>query len=62
MLKNLKQIRISKNLTLKQLSKITGISPTYLNDIENLKCINPSYKIVQRLIKSLDVNLDDLEK
>lgn len=61
MLYNLKEIRISQGLTLKQLAIKTGISPTYLNDLENLKCNNPSYKIMQKLTKTLNRTIKDLE-
>lgn len=42
MLVNLKQIRLNEGLSLKDLSKMTSISKTYLNDLENLYRINPS--------------------
>ena len=61
MLVNLKQIRVNKGLTLKQLSLLTGISKTYLNDLENLYRINPSKDIVDRLIKVLNVTKTELE-
>ena len=61
MLNNLKKIRIKRNLTLKQLSIKTGISITYLNDLENLYRINPSYKIVNKLCKVLNVTGNELE-
>lgn len=61
MLVNLKQIRVNKGLTLKQLSLLTGISKTYLNDLENLYRINPSKDIVDRLIKVLNVTKNELE-
>lgn len=55
MLNNLKQIRIKRNLTLKQLSIKTGISITYLNDLENLYRINPSLEKIDKLCTVLDV-------
>ncbi len=55
MLNNLKQIRIRRNLTLKQLSIKTGISITYLNDLENLYRINPSLEKIDKLCTVLDV-------
>ena len=61
MLVNLKQIRVNKGLTLKQLSLLTGISKTYLNDLENLYRIDPSKDIVDRLIKVLNVTKNELE-
>ena len=61
MLKNLKQIRISKGLSLKQLSNMTNISKTYLNDLENLNRNNPSYIKMRILTDKLEVSEKQLE-
>lgn len=61
MLSNLKQIRINKKLTLKQLSIKTGISVTYLNDLENLYRINPSSDKINKLCTVLDVSEKELK-
>ena len=61
MLINLKKIREERNLTLKQLSIKTGISTSYLSDLELLNKINPNYKIVDKLLKVLNVSLKELE-
>lgn len=61
MLVKLKQIRINRRLTLKQLSALTGISTTYLNDLENLYRINPSKDKVNKLLEVLDVTKNELE-
>lgn len=61
MLNNLKQIRIRRNLTLKQLSIKTGISITYLNDLENLYRINPSSEKIDKLCTVLDVSEKELK-
>ena len=61
MLKNLKQIRISKGLSLKQLSNMTNISKTYLNDLENLNRNNPSYIKMRTLTDKLEVSEKQLE-
>ena len=62
MLVNLKKIRKEKNLTLKQLSQKTGISTSYLSDLENLYRTNTNYKIVNKLLKVLNVKLEELER
>ena len=62
MLINLKKIRKEKGLTLKQLSMNTGISKSYLSDLENLYRINPSYKKVIEITKVLNTTIDKLEK
>lgn len=61
MLNNLKQIRIRRNLTLKQLSIKTGISITYLNDLENLYRINPSLEKIDKLCKVLGISEKELK-
>lgn len=61
MLKNLKQIRISKGLSLRQLSNMTNISKTYLNDLENLNRNNPSYIKMRILTDKLEVSEKQLE-
>lgn len=62
MLNNLKQIRMNKKLTLKQLSIKTGISITYLNDLENLYRINPSSEKISKLCIALDVSEKELKE
>lgn len=61
MLSNLKQIRMNKKLTLKQLSIKTGISITYLNDLENLYRINPNSDKINKLCIALDVSEKELK-
>lgn len=61
MLLNLKKIRIKQGYTLQQLSNATGISTTYLNDLENLYRINPSKQILDKLLAVLGVTLYELE-
>ena len=61
MLGNLKKIRIEKGFTLKELSKRTNISTTYLNDLENLNRKNPSYQIMDQLTKVLNTTIEELE-
>lgn len=40
---------------------MTGISTTYLNDLENLNRKNPSYKVMNKLIKALRVTVEEIE-
>ena len=48
----IKPIRISKNITLAQLSRMTGISDTHINDVENnLK--EPGISILVRIAHAL---------
>ncbi|WP_116769756.1 helix-turn-helix domain-containing protein [Maribacter litoralis] len=55
----LKQIRTDKNLSLFGLSKLSGLSKSYLNEIENGKKYPKTDKIVI-LSEKLDVSYDDL--
>lgn len=61
MLVNLKKIRKSREMTLKELSEISGISKTYLNDLENLYRINPSEIVKSQISKALKVTIKELE-
>ena len=61
MLNNLKQIRLERGFTLQKLSDKTGISTTYLNDLENLYRINPSKQKIDKLLGVLEVTKRELE-
>ena len=57
----IKEVRQSKQITLKRLSAKSGISTTHINDIENnLK--SPSLLVMIRLAKALGVEITDLYK
>lgn len=55
----LKKIRKAKKITLKQLEEITGISNSYISDLENGRRVNPSVEKLEKLAKALDVNVVD---
>lgn len=57
----LKQKRMSKHLTLVQLSEKTWISTTHINDIEN-NIKEPSLSMMIRLAKALEVDINELYK
>ena len=61
MLVGLKKIRINRGLTLKELSKKTGISTTYINELELLYKINPSEEKVEILANILNVSKEQLK-
>ena len=61
MLVNLKKIRKSQGITLKELSRISGISKTYLNDLENLYKINASDEVKSQISEALKVTINELE-
>lgn len=56
----IKPIRKKKNLTLYELSKRTGISRTYLRNIENNKTFNPTMFILKKISEALEVEIKDL--
>lgn len=56
---NIKRIRHEKCLTLKDLSKLTGISTSHINDIENHYKM-PSLLIVILISKALHVDIKEL--
>lgn len=53
------QARTRKNLTLMQLSAMTGLSKTTLNDIENGK-VSPTLRELELIAKALEVKMSDL--
>lgn len=57
--KLLKQLRKDKNLTLIQLSKISGVSNPYISQIENGKFI-PSPEMLRKLANFFQVSYIDL--
>lgn len=59
---NIKAFRNEKNLSLNGLAKEAGISPSYLSDLENNKCINPSKEKLTKLAEVLEVRIEDFYK
>lgn len=57
MCSELKQLRIKKGYTLEKLSKLTGISTTYLSSLENGFQTNPSLDIIDRIAIGLNEDL-----
>ena len=56
----IKNIRLSKDITIYKLSKITGINRAYLTQLENNKKFNPTLKVLHKIAIALDVKVDDL--
>lgn len=54
-----KEIRKEKGITLEQLLKMTGVSTSHINDIENNKK-EPSLSIAIMLAKALKVNITEI--
>lgn len=56
----IKNIRVKKNITLYQLSKLTGLTRSYLRDLENNKKHNPTLNTLEKIAYALDVKVKDL--
>ena len=60
MMLKLKEIRQSKSLTFKELSKQSKVAIGYLADLENGKCNNPSLATLNKIAKALNVSVTEL--
>lgn len=56
----IKSIRKKKKLSLYQLSNMTGISRTYLRNLENNKNFNPTFAVLEKIANALEVHVKDL--
>ncbi|MFY0676889.1 MAG: XRE family transcriptional regulator [Neptuniibacter sp.] len=57
--KRVKEIRLSKNLTLEEASKLTGLARSTLSKIENEQ-ISPTFSAVNKLVKGLGIDMPQL--
>jgi len=61
--RNLKNLRIARGFSQKELGRITGIDGGYISKLENIESgvlENPSYKIICRLAEGLNCNISEL--
>lgn len=56
----IKELRKIKNITLKELKEDTGLSISYLSELENNKVKNPSLFVIVKIAKALDTKLDEI--
>ena len=56
----IKELRMIKKITLKQLKEKTGISISYLSEIENNKAKNPSLEVIVKIAEALQIKLDEI--
>lgn len=56
----IREQRKGKQISLRELSKKTGISRAYLYDLENNRRMNPSLKILNTIAIALDTNIKNL--
>lgn len=52
----LKKKRKEKNITLSELSEITGMSKSYLNKLENKRFSNVTIQVILKLSQKLDID------
>lgn len=55
-----RKFRLRKRYTLSELSEMTGISKSYLSNIERGIQKNPSLKVLSQIAANLEVSLEDL--
>jgi XRE family transcriptional regulator, master regulator for biofilm formation len=56
----IKCFREKKNYSLSELAKKSGVSKSYLSQIERNLQINPSLQLLSKLAKTLDCSVDEL--
>lgn len=56
----LKKLRKDKNLTLRELAKISGVSHPYISQLENGRNSNPDPRILSKLSKALNSDFDEI--
>ena len=54
-----KMLRIIKNKTIKEMSEIVNLSPTYISELEN-GSKNPSLKTLQKYSDALNINISSI--
>lgn len=59
---HLKQLRVQKSVSQKEMAKAIGVSPAYLSALEHGKRGTPSYAVLQRIVGYFNVIWDDAEK
>jgi len=57
---HIKTLRTARNIGQRELARAIGISPSYLNDIENNKRAAPSKGIIKKIAVILEANLENL--
>lgn len=60
--RNIAKLRQIKNMTQRELAKISGISESYLSRIEIGKITHPHIKTVTRIANGLGTNIEGLRK
>ncbi|MEQ9618425.1 MAG: helix-turn-helix transcriptional regulator [Deltaproteobacteria bacterium] len=58
--KRIKQARTDREITQRELSKMSGVSYSTLTKLESGVIKNPSFEVIFRITKALDIRVDDL--
>ena len=56
----IEEIRENKNISQYKLSQMTGLSRTYIRNLEKNKTFNPTMNVLLLIAKALNVNVKDL--
>ncbi|MBD8071322.1 helix-turn-helix domain-containing protein [Bacillus sp. PS06] len=56
----IREIRVDKGISLNKLSKLSGVSKSYISFIERGKQTNPSISVIERIASALDIDVDVL--
>jgi XRE family transcriptional regulator, master regulator for biofilm formation len=56
----IREIREDKGISLNKLSKLSGVSKSYISFIERGKQTNPSISVIERIAEALDIDVDVL--
>lgn len=57
---NIKKIRKTKGISLNKLHNLSGVSKSYLSNLENNKTFNPTMFILEKISEALQVDIKDL--
>ena len=57
---NIKKIRKNKGISLTKLHNLSGVSKSYLSNLENNKTFNPTMFILKKISEALQVDIKDL--
>lgn len=60
--KKIRDLRIERGISLTELSKLSGVSKSYLSFIERGKQTNPSIDVIEKIAKALKIDLQSLIK
>ena len=58
--KKIRDLRLKRGLSLTELSRLSGVSKSYLSFIERGKQTNPSIEVIEKIAKALKIDLQTL--